>query len=879
MLSDIFYRLRALFRRNSVDVEMDDELRFHFEHAVEKHIRSGLTREQATYQARLEFGGFEQVREECRQSRGVHWIETTLQDVRYGLRALHKSPGLGLTVVLTLALGIGASTWVFNLLRQWVIQAAAFPEGDRLMVIWEQNTKKGWIMQASAPDFFDWREQSREFQSLCAWTTQDFNLTGLETPQRVLGGRVSPDFFRMLKVIPILGRDFDAQEDRPGVGHVAMISAGMWHDRFNSDPDSLGKTFLLDGEPYTLIGVLPDDFHVTLMGRVNLWVPLVLTDKERADRANGWLNVMGRLRPGITESAAQQSLSVIAARLEKLYPESNTNSGIVLNSLSKEIGKHTGDQAIYTGFGLGICILLISCSNIAGIYLARALLRGKEMTMRLALGARKRRLTRQLLSENLPLLIVASGLALAFAELGGSWLTAAIPYENRGYLPNYGRVHMDYGTFLYIAGIALLSLLLFSLAPILENRKLDLTSVLRESAGTVSPKGRQIRKALVVLEIVLALVVLVPADLLTKSLANVLNEDKGFTPEHVLVAHITLPALRYKEPSQTLGFYDQLLGRIQALPQIQSAAVTQFIPFGDSYGGAEVAAEGRPAPKPGDALGTQLNAAGPEYLSLLGLRLVRGRFIANEDAARTLPVIVVNETLVRRLFPQEDPLGHRLRLGRDDNTWRTIVGVVNDIKTHDMAEPTNQSYVPFAQAPDRTAALLIRTTATPSTLATSIRKAVWAVDHEQPVSDIQTLQQRISDEEAPFRIFTEFTGSFALLALFLAAIGIYGIMAYLVTSRSREIGIRMACGAGRRTILWLVLKGNMKLVVTGVSVGLLFAWGLARLLSSVLYRVRVDDPAAYGVSVLVLVAAILLASLMPLRHATRVDPMIVLRYQ
>lgn len=810
----------------------------------------------------------------------MHWIETTLQDVRYGLRALRKFPGLTLTVVLTLALGIGASTWVFNVLRQWVVQAAAFPEGDRIMVVWEQNTKKGWIMQASAPDFFDWHEQNGEFQNLCVWTTQEFNLTGLETPQRVLGGRVSTDFFRMLRVAPVLGRDFDAQEDRPGRGHVAMISAGMWHDRFNSDPDLLGKTFLLDGEPYTLIGVVPDDFHLTLMGRANLWVPLALTDKERADRANAWLNVMGRLRPGVTESAAQQSLSVIAARLEKLYPESNADTGITLNSLSKEIGKHTGDQGIYTGFAVGICILLISCSNIAGIYLARALLRRKEMTMRLALGARKWRLTRQLLAENLPLLPVAVGLGLALAELGGRWMVAVIPYENCGYLPNYGRVYMDYATFLYATGIALLSVLLFSLAPILENRKLDLTGVLKESSESVSFKGRQLRKALVVVEIVLAMIVLVPAGLLAKSLANLYNEAPGFAPDHVLVARISLPALRYTESTQTLAFYDQLLAHIQALPQVQAAAVTQFIPFGFAYGGAEIALEGRAKPKPGEVPGTQLNAAGPEYLSTLGLRLIRGRFIGKEDGSGTLPVIVVNETLVRRLFPQEDPLGHRVRLGRDDNTWRTIVGIVNDIKTADLAEPArNQSYVPFAQMPSRSAALVIRTTAAPSALATEISKAVWGVDKEQPVSAVETLQQRIGDEEAPYRIFAEFLGFFAILALFLAAIGIYGVMAYLVTSRSREIGIRMACGAGRRTILWLVLKGNMKLMVIGVSVGLLFAWGLARLLSSVLYRVSVDDPAAYGIAVLVLVAAILLASLVPLRHATRVDPMIVLRYQ
>jgi len=880
MLSDILYRLRAFFRRNIVDAEMDDELRFHFEREVEKHMRSGLTREQAVYQTRLHFGGPEQVKDECREARGVRLFETTLQDVRYGLRALRKSPGLPLVAVLTLALGIGINTWGFNIMKQWVIQAAAFAEGDRLMVVWEKNVKKGWLMEASAPDFLDWREQNHEFENLVSWTTREFNFTGTETPQRVLGGRVSPDFFRMLKVTPVLGRDFRSEEERPGLGNVAMISEGMWHERFNGDPGAIGKSFLMDGEPYTVIGVTPDDFHLTLMGRVNVWVPLVFTDKERADRATGWLTVIGRLKPGVKEATAFQSLSAIAANLEKQFPESNADSGIALNSLAKEIGRHTGEQGIYTGFVLGICILLISCSNIAGIYLARALSRRKEMTMRLALGAQKMRLARQLLTENLVLLPPAVALGLEFAVLGGKWTTAAIPFENRGYLPNYGRISMDYATFVYAAGIALFSVLLFSLAPMLESRKLDLTGVLKESAGSVSMEGRRLRKALVVAEIVLAMVVLVPAGLVSKSLVNIYHEDPGFNAEHVLVARTSLPAIHYKEPSQILGFYEQVLAKVQTLPQVQVAALGQFTPFGHAYGGAELTLEGRPTPKPSDIPSTRLNATGPEYMAALGLRLVRGRFIGNQDGRDTLPVIVVNETLVRRLFPQEEPLGHRMRLGRDDNNWRTIVGIVNDIKIGNLAEEArNQSYVPFVQMPSRSAALVIRSTASPAALATAVRAAVWAVDKDQPVSEIDTLQQHISDEEAPFRIFAETIGVSALLALFLAAIGIYGVMAYLVASRTREIGIRMACGARGNTILWLVLKGNMKLVLTGISLGLLFSWGIARLLSSMLWRVSTNDPATYIVAVLVLVAAILLASLVPLRRAARVDPMIVLRYE
>ncbi len=880
MISDVFYRLRAFFRREAVDAEMDDELRFHFEHEFEKHMRAGMTREEAIYQTRMEFGGVEQVREECRESRGLNLVETTLQDIRYGLRALRKSPAFALVAIVTLSLGIGISTWSFNILRQWVMQATTFSEADRLMMVWEKNTRKGWIMQASAPDLLDWQEQNHEFENLSGWTTRDFNFTGDERPQRILGARVSPNFFRMLKVSPALGRDFRSEEDHPGLGHVAMISTGMWHDRFNGDAGALGKTFVMDGEQYTLVGVVPENFHLTLMGRVNVWVPLEFTDKERADRSTGWLTVIGRLKPGATEDAAQQSLSAIATRLEKQFPESNTDSGIHVNSLNQEIGKHTGEQGLYTGFVVGICILLISCSNIAGIYLARALSRRKEMTMRLALGARKFRLARQLLAENLMLLPLAVALGLGFAAFGGKWTTAAIPFENRGYLPNYGAVSMDYAGFLYATGISLVSLLLFSMAPMLESRKLNLTDVLKASQGSANLEGRHLRKGLVVLEIIFAMVALVPAGLVTKSLSNIYREDPGFRADDVMAVRTSLPALRYKETGQTLEFYDQVLSHVQALPQVQSAAVSQFIPFGHSSGGAELTLEGRPVPKPSEVPNTQLNATGPEYLSTLGLRLTRGRYIAAEDGRDSLPVIVVNQTLVRRLFPHEDPLGHRVRLGREDNTWRTIVGVVNDIKTDDLAErPRNQSYVPFVQMPSRSAAFVVRSTAAPSTIAAEIRQAVWAVDKGQPVADIVTLQQQISEQEAPFRIFSQSIGFCAGLALFLAGIGIYGVMAFLVESRTREIGIRMACGARARTILWLVLKGNLKLVATGICLGLLASWQLARLLASLLYRVSTNDPATYLVAVLVLAAAILLASLVPLRRAMGVDPMIVLRYE
>jgi len=875
-------RLKAFVLRRRFDRDLDDELAFHLAMREEKHGPGGSQADEAHYAARKSFGNVARIKEACREMRSFISFEAFWQDLRFGLRGLRKSPGFAVVAILTLALGIGTSTWCFNLMRQWVLQAVTYPHSDRLLVAWVIDTQKGWTGPTSAPDFLDWRGQSHEFDRLSAWSTVQLNLTGIDVPERIAGARVSPDFFSTLEVAPLLGRDFRPEEDQPGLGQVAIISYGFWHERFNSDSNLQGKAILLDGVRYTVIGVMPESFHFTLMGRTNIWLPLVLTEKEKANRAATWLNVIGRLKAQAKLQTVQQSMSVIAQRLEKQYPESNTHSGVLLRSLSDEIGRNTGEMGLYSGFVIGICILLIVCTNIASVYLARALLRRKEMTVRMALGARKSRLARQLLAESLLLVPAAVGLGLVISTVGADWTTAAIPYDNRGYLPNYGQVYVDWATFMYATAISLFSVLLFTLAPMMETNKLDLTGSLKETTASSSTSlaGRKLRKALVVVEIVLALVVLVPAGLMSKSLAYRFKENPGFDPDHVLTAKMNLPAAKYREPAQLVTFHQRLLDQLKTLPQVQSAGLSVSIPFGHSYGGAEIWIEGRPAPKAGEVPGMAITAVTPGYVSALGLHLVRGRFIGEEDGAGTPAVIVINQTLARRYFVEEDPLGHKIRLSREDTVPRTIVGIVKDIKTSGIDdEARSQGYIAYAQAPSRSITVVMRTTAAPLSLVASLRESVAAVDQDQPISDILPLAQRISDQEAPYRIFAQFTVGFGLLALFLAAIGLYGVMAYLVESRSREIGIRMACGARPQTILWLVLSGNLKLVLAGLSIGLVLAWTLAKLLQSLLYHVTANDPATYVSAVAVISAAVLLASVVPLRRAARVDPMIMLRYE
>lgn len=870
-------RLKALVR--PPDRDLEDEIAFHLAMREAKNRVAEVPEHDVQAAAKRQFGNVTRIKEVCREMGTFTWVENFRQDLRYGARGLAREPGLATVAVVTLALGIGASSWVFAMVKQWVIEAVTFPHPDQLVVLWELDTRKGWIGSASAPDFVDWKKDNHVFESLSAWTSAEFSLTGVDTPQTIQGSRISADFFRTLGVRPVIGREFLEGEDHAGSPHVAIVSYGLWRDRLNSDPDLTGKTLNLEGEPYAVVGVMPEDFHLTLMGRANIWVPLAFTDKQRADRGNGWLQVIGRLRPGVSQAVAHTAMNGIANELEKAYPETNTNSGILLRSLSKEIGRHVGDQGLVMGFVVGICILLIACSNIAGIYLARMLARRKEMTMRLALGARRGRLARQLLSENSLLLPGAIGLGLLLAKAGTNWVTSAIPYENRGYLPNYGQIFVDSATLVYTLGVAALSVIIFSLAPILEGYKVTLTDVLKEASGGAGIGGQRLRKTLVVAEIVLALAALVPAGLTVTSFENLLREDPGFRPDHVWTTRLSLPAVRYKDRVQWETFYDQLLDRLRAMPQVDQASASQYVPFGHHNSAVEFWIEGKPKPSPGQVPSAEINAVTPGYLRAIGLSLLRGRFVDDQDRSESLPVIVINRTFERRYFAHDDALGHRIRLA-DDPTWYTVVGVVQDVKLFDLGDgPQDQTYLAFSQAPARTMSLVLRSNADSATLIAGLRREVSSLDKQLPIADTENMVQLISNEEAPFRIFAQFSFYFALIALFLAGMGIYGIMAFLVESRRREIGIRIACGAEPRNIFWLVMAGGLRLVVTGVLLGLASAWTLARLLSGLLHGISASDPRVYALSVVVMLLAILLACVVPLRRATRVDPLQVLRYE
>ena len=879
-LNEVRLRVATLFHRRRLERDLEDEMAFHLAMREEKLRQRGAGAKEAGYAAQREFGNRTRFQEVCREMWTFASLENFWQDVRYGARMLRKNPGFGFITVITLSLGIGSSTWLFNMVRQWVIEAVAFPQPSRLMVVWEKDNKRGWLGPTSAPGFLDWREGNTQFESLSAWSTAQFNVTGFELPQRLLGARVTVDFFRTLRVPPAVGRGFLPGEDQPGAAHVAIISDGLWRERFNAARDLSKAVLRLDGDSYAVIGVLPEHFHFTLMGRSNIWVPVVFTEPVRADRGRGWLQVVGRLAPGATRETAQQELAGIAARLEQAYPQTNRDSGVLVETLTHEIGKHVGDSAVYTMFVVATCILLIACSNIAGVYLAQALARQKEVAMRLALGAGRIRIARQLLSENTLLIPLAAGLGVLLAAWGGEWLPTAIPYENRGYLPNYGRVYTDGMTVVYAAGAGLLCALLFSLAPLLESRRLNLTSTLKDAGSAVSA-GRaslRLRKSLVAFEVILALVTLVPAGLTVRSLVARFGDDPGFRAEGVQTAALHLPSSEYRDAASIRTFYGQVLERVRSLPQVERAGVSRAIPMGHSAPSTEFRIEGQPEPELGRVPFTRINAVTPEYLAAVGLHLVSGRFVAEQDGAEAPPVAVVNDTFVRRHLAGEDPVGHRVRLG-SEREWRTIVGVVRNVKLSSLGDPPErQAYVPFAQSPARSAWIVVRTARDAASLTAELRSAVLAIDPQQPISQVKPLAQWVSEQEAPFMILGQFAAAFGVLALFLAALGLYGVVAFVVQSRTREIGIRLALGAAPGTILRIIAAASGRMMLIAVPLGLFGGWGVGRLMTGLL-GVTPNDPLIFAGSVAVLCIAVLLATLLPARRAMRVDPLTALRYE
>jgi putative ABC transport system permease protein len=810
-------------------------------------------------------------------------MQTLLQDLKYGIRMLAKGPGFTTVAVLTLALGVGANTAMFSFVNSWVLHPLPYPHSDRLVVLLDENTKTGGTNnQIEAANFYDIQHDARDFEELCMWTSWSFNLTGDGPPERIQGSRVAWNFFATLGATPALGRTFLPQEDQPGAGHVAILSRGLWETKFAGDPRILGRSIELGGESYAVVGVMPAKFQLPLLGESNIWVPLALSPQERAERRMSSLSAMGRLKTGVNLAQAQGEVSGIASQLEKAYPVTNTDSGFLVHTLEYEIGREQGNQEVLICYWIVGLVLLIACANVANLMLSRATGRTKELAVRTALGAGRVRLIRQLMTETVLLFLggATAGVGVAYWTL--AWIEAAFPAKIRGYLVNYGEVNMDMQALLYTFGIAFVAGILFGLAPALSSTKLDVNSMLKEASGRAAGhrQGTRLRKAFVVAEIALAVVIVICSTLLVESFVGMMRAAPGFQPDNVMVTQLDLPATKYKSPADIRNFYEQVMERVRALPQTESAGASESIPFGDCCRTVEVYGVGKPAPPAGQIPGANYSGVTPEYFSTMQIQLLKGRYFTTADGPSAPRAVIINQTLANYFWPHEDPIGRQMRFTQDQVTG-TIVGVVEDVELYNSMSGRHprEMYVPFAQFPGGDAGIVVRSHADRATLADAIRNAVWSVDAAQPVSLVRPLQSLMDEQHAGLQITVKLMGLFSSLALFLGAIGIYAVMAFNVTQRTHEFGIRLALGAPPREVLKLVLGSALSLAGLGIAIGMIAALGASRTLSSLLVGVSANDPLTFAGTALVLAVVALAACYLPARRAMYVDPMVALRYE
>jgi putative ABC transport system permease protein len=655
---------KQLLSRRRLYNDLSEEIRAHLDEKIEELVASGMPRKEAASAARREFGNVT-LAEDGRAVWRWPSIEDLVADVRFGLRMLRKSPGFTAAAALTLALGIGANTAIFSCINAWIIKPLPYPQSDRLMVFESHDKKHGWTSEhiTSPADFFDFQKQNTSFAQTVAWTGANFNLTGDGPPVLVEGGRVSWNYFDTLGAKPILGRTFTPDEDRSGAPHVAILSQGLWQGRYAGDPKIIGRRIAIGGEAYTVLGVMPGTFQFPLMGIANLWTPLALTDKQRVDRSGTWLRAFGRLRLGVTPKQAEAETAVFFAGLEKQFPQTNTNLTWLVSSMTWDIRRKEGAPELMICFSVVALVLLIACANVANLMLARSTSRTKEFAVRGALGATEGRLARQLLTESLLLFFFGGVAGTLFGLWGMKLIESWIPDHIRGYLVNYGRVDLDLTTLGFTLGIALLCGLVFGLAPAFENSRLDLNRTLKEASGQASgsKRGARLRRIFVAAEIALAVVVLISTTLLVKSFIISVRSSPGYNPANIMVAQLALPKTRYTQESQLRNFNEEVLARIRALPQVDSAGVASNVPFGGFGQGVEFEAVGKPAPQPGERQGTHFTAVSADYFSTMQIGLVKGRLFSSADAQGGSRSVIINQTMAEQIWPSEDPIGHELR--------------------------------------------------------------------------------------------------------------------------------------------------------------------------------------------------------------------------
>jgi predicted permease len=888
LLNVLSARLHGLFRREAVIGDIDEELRLHLEMETEANVGRGMPPEEARRAALRSFGNLGSVRERSYEVRGGGMLETFLQDVRYGARVLARNTGFTAVAVLTLALGIGANTAIFSVVNELLLRPLPFPDAERIVMVWELRVSPEGREHnvTSRFNFLGWREQSTAFEAMAAFSDQRLGLTGGGgEPEEISVQLATPELFRVLGVKPILGRGITQEDARPDAPQVAVLSHGLWRRRFGGDPQLIGKAITLNGAPFTVAGVLPEGFqwHIRTMSGTGkpaeIWTVLSMPTEGEAASKGRFLSVVARLKPGVSFERAETEMRTVAARLETDEPAYNKGVTVELVPLREQFVGNVR-PALLVLFGAVGFVLLIACANVANLLLARAAAREREIALRTAIGAHRTRVVRQLLTESLLLAVLGCLLGLVFAKWGLEALVAISPRD----LVNLQGVGLDLPVLALTVIVSLATGILFGLAPALEATRLSLNDALKEGSkggGGQDTRSRRLRGALVVAEVALALVLLAGAGLLVKSFVRLQGIDTGFETEGVLTAVVSLPLGKYKEDAQLVAFFREATERIRALPGVRSAGIVNYLPL---YGGlganTSFFIEGRPAPPPGEEPGTDVRVTDAGYFKAMGIPLLRGRNFTDQETREARRVVLINESMARQHFPGENPLGKRVRVHMfEDPQPMEIVGVVGDVRYDNLLqEGVPAVYFPHPELTYPFMTLVVRTAGDPAEMTPAVRRVVREIDPDQPISDVRTMEQVMADTVGRARFNTLLLGLLAGLATVLAAVGIFGVMSYSVTLRTREIGLRMALGAGKGQVLGLILKQGLLLTSIGIAIGLAGALALTRLLSSLLYGVSATDPLTFTAIAALLTAISCIACYIPAQRAARVDPQIALRY-
>ena len=876
---------KRFLRRKKWDEERARELASHLEIEADENVSRGMLPDEARFAANRKLGNSTLIREEIFHMNSMGFLEALWQDVKYGARSFAAKPGFTFFAIAVLALGIAANTSIFSLTSAVLLRTLPYANSDRLVMVWEDAAFYGFPENTPSPGNYNtWNTQSHTFDGMAAMQDITPNLTGDGEPERLSGKRVTANFFSVLGVSPFMGSDFRAEEDQRGMNRVAIVSYGMWLTRFGGDPQVVGKQIVLNNENYIVKGVMPHGFQFEDR-EDEIWAPLGLSAAELQNHDSHYLEVVGRLRPGVPLARANVDLGAVAAQMQKQFPDSNRRIGAYAAPLRDHlVGKLR--QAILLLMTAVVFVLLIACANVANLMLSRASGRQREIAVRMALGAGRWRIVRQMLTESILLSVVAGGIGLALSVGIIKLLATLVPTA----LPASNQVGINFSVLLFTIGVSFATGIIFGVVPALRVSRLSLNDTLKASGGrgSVAAGSRRMRNVLVILEFALAIVLFSGAGLMIRSFVALRGLDPGFRTDKITVFRTRLPRPRYDDAVKRVEFFDQSLARIEALPGVVSAGYASWVPL-TNFGGANgITIEGAVPPPPGEASVkniTNIREVNDHYLQTIGVMLKQGRWLDANDKAQSAPVTLINETAASRYWAGKNPVGLRFKIGdtASKSPWITVVGIVGDMHQAGLEkEPRPEMYFPFAQQVSigyDPQYIVVKTSSGRIQLAQSVREQIWAVDEQQPIGAGFPLANLVDDELAPRRTQANVLGAFAGLALLLAGLGIYAVISFGVAQRTQEIGIRMALGAQSGNVVRMVLGEGLRTMLIGIAIGLVSALALARTLAHLLYGIAPSDPLTFVLVPIILAAVGLLACWIPARRATHVDPLIALRYE